>query len=46
MIVWLTLVAVVILVGAVSWWMIRRDTPDSTPGDTDWGDWPSDQMGL
>lgn len=46
MIVWLTLGAVVILVGAVSWWMLRRDAPERTPADTDWGDWPSDQMGL
>ena len=46
MILWLTLVGAAVLVGVVSWWMIHRGAPDSGRHDNDWGDWPSDQMGL
>lgn len=45
---WLSVIAVAIMVAVASWWQTRdrqKSAADSS-NDTDWGDWPSDQMGL
>lgn len=44
--VWLTLVVAAVLVAGLSYWMIRRENRGSRTPDSDWGDWPSDHMGL
>jgi hypothetical protein len=40
---WLSLVGAIVVVGAASWARWRRGRPQHH-ADTDWGDWPPDQM--
>jgi hypothetical protein len=46
MILWGTLVLAVLVTAGVCGWMIwHSGHGDRPPRDSDWGDWPSDQMG-
>ena len=46
MILWLSVIGAVVVAGIAGARMWRRHLParDRSPRDTDWGDWPPDQM--
>lgn len=47
MTIWMTFIAIAVLLGVLSWWTLNHVRPDDRRRrDRDWGDWPSDQMGL